>query len=313
MDSQDLQALRSVRDFVRWGASEFQRAGLVYGHGTDNALDEAYYLVLWALRLPLELPALYLEANLAESERRAVIELLRARITTRKPAPYLTGEAWFAGMSFEVDERVLIPRSPIAELIERRFEPWIVREPHAILDLCAGSGCIGIACAAAFPEAQVDLAEIDAAALQLLERNLERHGLQRRVGVAAGDLFAPLAGRRYDLIVSNPPYVPQQEWRELAPEYKHEPRRALEAGADGMDVVARILAEAPTHLNADGLLVCEIGGSQGEFESRFPDIPVSWPDFDKGGDGVFVIGRAELVAWNEAQARPGKARRRPKN
>jgi ribosomal protein L3 glutamine methyltransferase len=313
MDSQDLQALRSVRDFVRWGASEFQRAGLVYGHGTDNALDEAYYLVLWALRLPLELPALYLEANLAESERRAVIELLRARITTRKPAPYLTGEAWFAGMSFEVDERVLIPRSPIAELIERRFEPWIVREPHAILDLCAGSGCIGIACAAAFPEAQVDLAEIDAAALQLLERNLERHGLQRRVGVAAGDLFAPLAGRRYDLIVSNPPYVPQQEWRELAPEYKHEPRRALEAGADGMDVVARILAEAPTHLNADGLLVCEIGGSQGEFESRFLDIPVSWPDFDKGGDGVFVIGRAELVAWNEAQARPGKARRRPKN
>jgi ribosomal protein L3 glutamine methyltransferase len=299
-NSPAFQALRSVRDLVRWGASEFNRAGLVYGHGTDNALDEAFHLVLWALRLPFELPAIYLEANVTEAERIAVIELLQARVATRKPAPYLTGEAWFAGLLFEVDARVLIPRSPIAELIEARFAPWLTQEPEAILDLCAGSGCIGIACAYAFPGAAVDLAEIDAGALQLVERNIARHHLAERVAAVAGDLFAPLAGRRYELIVSNPPYVPTAEWQALAPEFKHEPRLALDAGADGMDVVERILRESPDHLSEDGLLVCEIGGSQEEFLNRFPDIPVAWPEFEKGGDGVFVISRDELCAWLDA-------------
>ncbi|HWY26063.1 MAG TPA: 50S ribosomal protein L3 N(5)-glutamine methyltransferase [Nevskia sp.] len=296
-DPRSFQALRSLRDLVRWGASEFSRAGLVFGHGTDNALDEAFHLVLWALKLPFELPAVYLEAAVTDEERVEVIELLQLRVRTRKPAPYLTGEAWFAGLSFEVDERVLIPRSPIAELIQNRFAPHLAVEPENILDLCAGSGCIGIACAYAFPEAGVDLAEIDAGALELVERNIARHHLEGRVAAAAGDLFQPLAGRRYELIVSNPPYVPTAEWQDLAPEFRHEPRLALDAGPDGMDVVERILREAPEHLSEEGLLVCEIGGSQEEFFDRFPDIPVVWPEFEKGGDGVFVISRDELVAW----------------
>ena len=294
---QDFEALRTVRDLVRWGASAFNRAGLVYGHGTDNALDEAFHLVLWALKLPYDLPAVYLEASVTPSERATVLELLQARVQTRKPAPYLTGEAWFCGLTFEVDERVLIPRSPIAEMIEKRFEPWLTVPPQGILDLCAGSGCIGIACAYAFPEAGVDLLEIDPGALQLVERNIVRHHLQGRVNAVAGDLFQPLGGRLYELIVSNPPYVPTAEWQALPPEFQHEPRLALDAGPDGMDVVERILREAPQYLADEGLLVCEIGGSQEEFLERFPDIPVSWPEFEKGGDGVFVINRDELLAW----------------
>lgn len=299
--SQDLADLRTVRDFVRWGASEFNRAGLFFGHGTENALDEAFHLVLSQLKLPYDLPAIYLEAALTLSERKAVHALLRQRVDTRKPAPYLIGEAWFCGLPFYVDERVLVPRSPIGELITRHFEPWLPEPPQTILDLCAGSGCIGIACAMAFPDAEVDLAEIDEGALQLIERNLARHHLTARVGVAAGDLFAPLAGRRYDLIVSNPPYVPLAEWQALPAEFHHEPRRALEAGEDGMDIVERILREAPDHLSEDGWLICEIGGSEEEFDARFPGIPVMWPDFEHGGDGVFIIGRRELLGWLQAQ------------
>ncbi len=295
--STPLAALRSIRDLIRWGASEFGRAGLVFGHGTDNALDDAFHLVLWKLKLPFDLPSVYLEATLAEDERESVIALIRERASTRKPTPYLTGIAWFAGLEFEVDERVLIPRSPIAELIQSRFAPWLPHEPETILDLCAGSGCIGIACAYAWPEAQVDLAEIDSGALELIARNLERHRLAYRVHACAGDLFEPLEGRRYDLIVSNPPYVPAAEWAELPPEFKHEPRRALEAGADGMDIVERILGDAPDYLNEDGVLICEIGGAREEFEARFPDMPASWPTFEHGGDGVFVIDRGELQAW----------------
>lgn len=292
-----LSALRTVRDFVRWGASEFARAGLVFGHGTDNALDDAFHLVLSALKLPFDLPAVYLEATLAEDERETVHALLRRRIDTRKPTPYLTGTAWFAGLEFEVSEQVLVPRSPIAELIRAHFAPWLPREPETILDLCAGSGCIGIACAYACPQAEVDLGEIDAGALAVIARNIARHQVEDRVHAAPGDLFAGVRGKRYDLIVSNPPYVPTAEWAALAPEFMHEPKLALEAGADGMDIVERILAEAPAHLNADGVLICEIGGSQDEFEARFADIPVAWPSFENGGDGVFVITREDLVAW----------------
>jgi ribosomal protein L3 glutamine methyltransferase len=255
--------------------------------------------VLWSLKLPYDLPAVYLEASVTDDERAAVVELLQTRISSRKPAPYLTGEAWFAGLPFEVDERVLIPRSPIAELLQKQFQPWLTVEPEAILDLCAGSGCIGIACAYAFPGAEVDLAELDPGALELAQRNIARHHLQGRVTALAGDLFQPLR-RRYELIVSNPPYVPTAEWEALAPEFQHEPRQALDAGPDGMDVVERILREAPDYLSEAGLLVCEIGGSQEEFLERFPDIPVAWPEFEKGGDGVFIINRDELCAWLDA-------------
>ena len=290
----DTSVLRTVRDFVRWGASEFSRAGLHFGHGTDNALDEAFHLVLHALHLPANLPATYLETAVTASERAAVLKLLRARVKTRKPAAYLIGEIDFCGLSFEVDERVLIPRSPIGELIEKQFQPWLQKEPVRILDLCAGSGCIGIACAFAFPDATVDLGEISPGALAISRRNIARHHAQDRVTAVKSDLYASLQGP-YDLIVSNPPYVPTQEWKALAAEFQHEPRMALDAGRDGMNVVARVLAQAPDQLTPGGLLVCEVGGSVEEFEARWPLLPVTWVEFERGGDGVFVITREDLI------------------
>jgi ribosomal protein L3 glutamine methyltransferase len=197
-----------------------------------------------------------------------------------------------------VDERVLIPRSPIGELIGQHFAPWLTTVPGRILDLCAGSGCIGIACAQAFPDATVHLAELDAGALAVASLNVARHHCGEQVQVFGSDLFSGLPpGTRYELVVSNPPYVPVAEVEALGPEFRHEPRLALEAGADGMDIVERLLREAPEYLTDEGLLVCEIGGSQDEFLARFPDLPVAWPEFERGGDGVFVIGRRELARW----------------
>ncbi|SEP69060.1 ribosomal protein L3 glutamine methyltransferase [Solimonas aquatica] len=292
----ETEALRSVRDLVRWGASRFQEAGLHYGHGSDNALDEAYALVLHALRLPGDLPTVYLEAAVTASERGQVLKLLRERISTRKPAAYLMGHIQFAGLDFEVNENVLIPRSPIAELIERGFAPWLQEPPARVLDLCTGSGCIGIACAVAFEEAEVDLADISGKALEVARRNIQRHVLGNRVRAIRSDLFSALANDSYDLIVSNPPYVPNAEWRELAAEYQHEPKLALAAGRDGMDLVAKILEQSARHLNPNGWLVCEVGGSVAEFETRWPDLPVTWVEFERGGDGVFIISREELAA-----------------
>lgn len=293
-----LKRLKTVRDFVRYGASEFARQGLVFAQGTDNALDEAFHLVLWALKLPADLPAIYLEAALTADECKQVTALIEQRVESRRPLAYLMGEIHFCGLPFHVDERVLIPRSPIAELIETEFSPWLTQSPRHILDLCTGSGCIGIACAHAFPDAQVDLAELDAGALEVARSNIARHGCEAQVKVVQGDLFAKLPKkRRYGLIVSNPPYVPTAEVDALAPEFRHEPRMALEAGADGMEIVERILREAPAHLTEQGVLVCEIGGSRAEFEARFPDLPADWPSFARGGDGVLVIGRAALSEW----------------
>lgn len=291
---EELARLDSARDWVRWGASRFVEAGLVFGHGTDNALDEAFHLVLHALHLPQDLPAIYLEARLAETERAAVHALLRRRIDTRQPAAYLLGRIDFAGYPFHVDETVLVPRSPIAELIERGFAPWCESPPAKVLDLCAGSGCIGIASALHF-DCEVDLIEIDDGALAVCRRNIARHHLGERVHAIKSDLFAALSSQRYGLIVSNPPYVPTAEWEQLAPEYQREPRLALDAGPDGMDLVARILREAPEHLANDGLLVCEVGGSREEFEARWPRLPVIWIEFERGGDGVFAISREALM------------------
>lgn len=290
-----------MRDFVRWGASAFSRAALVFAHGTDNALDEAFHLTLWALKLPPDLPAIYLEAALTQPERAAAWALLNERINSRKPAAYLIGEIQFCGLAFTVDERVLIPRSPIGEMIQQQFSPWLTVQPQRILDLCTGSGCIGIACAAFFPEAEVDLAELDAGALAVAEQNIVRHHCQSQVRAIQSDLFSGLGKARYELIVSNPPYVSTAEVDALGPEFKHEPRMALEAGSDGMDIVARLLRDAPKYLTDDGLLVCEIGGSQEEFLSRFPDLPVDWPEFERGGDGVFVISCQSLKMWLQQQ------------
>ncbi|MFT4046096.1 MAG: 50S ribosomal protein L3 N(5)-glutamine methyltransferase [Solimonas sp.] len=295
----ETDVLVTVRDLVRWGASRFREAGLVFGHGTDNALDEAFHLVLHALHLPADMPAIYLESNVTARERAAALKLLRARVTTRKPAAYLLGHIEFCGLDFEIDENVLIPRSPIAELIRRGFSPWLQAEPARVLDLCTGSGCIGIACAAAFDNAEVDLADISAKALAVARRNIGKHAVGNRVRAIKSDVFGGLVNEVYDLIVSNPPYVPDTEWKALAAEYRHEPKLALAAGGDGMDIVARILRDAPRHLTNDGWLVCEVGGSVAEFEARWPDLPVTWAELDaeSGGSdaGVFIISRADLV------------------
>ncbi|RMG35470.1 MAG: 50S ribosomal protein L3 N(5)-glutamine methyltransferase [Gammaproteobacteria bacterium] len=292
--------LQTLRDWVRWSASIFEAHGLFFGHGTDNALDEALELVLATLHLDHSLPEGFLDARITRAEAVELARRLRRRVEERVPLAYITGRAWFAGLEFAVNEQVLIPRSPIAELIEARFAPWLDADHvRSVLDLCCGSGCIGIACAHAFPEALVDLSDISPAALEVAQRNIERYRLEDRVRAVQSDLFAHLEGERYDLIVSNPPYVSTEEMAELPPEYLHEPRLGLEAGEDGMDVVARILAGSPEHLTEGGILVCEVGASADLLMARYPDVPFLWLDFERGGDGVFLLTADQLAEFHD--------------
>ena len=292
----EIAELRTLRDLVRWGASRFNEAGLVFGHGTDNALDEALLLVLHAVHLDHDLPADFLDARLTPVEREVVAALLRRRIDDRIPAPYLTHRARFAGAWYYVDENVLVPRSPIAELVEGQFAPWTAPDAvHRILDLCTGSGCIAIACAHAFPLATVEAVELSAAAAAVARRNVREHDVERRVRVLTGDLFQPLGEARYDLIVSNPPYVSDTEMAGLPAEYRREPALGLAAGADGLDVVRRILAGAARHLTPDGILVVEVGDSAERLAAAYPAVPFCWLDFERGGGGVFVLTAAELA------------------
>ncbi|RPI15451.1 MAG: 50S ribosomal protein L3 N(5)-glutamine methyltransferase [Lysobacterales bacterium] len=286
----------TVEDLVRHGAAEFERAGLAYGHGTDNAIDESAALVFHALGLDhADAEAAYARRPAAGDVGRA-LGLLRERIERRVPAAYLMRRMWFAGLEFEVDERVIVPRSPFAELIEARFEPWV--DPAAvrrILDVGTGSGCIAIACAVAFPEARVDAVDVSPAALEVARRNVDRHGLGRRVRLLQGDVYAPLADvDRYDLIVSNPPYVSDEEMAALPEEYRHEPDVALRAGGDGLDVVRRILAGASRRLTPGGVLVVEVGNSDERLERAFPHLPFVWLEFENGGGGVFLLEAGTL-------------------
>jgi ribosomal protein L3 glutamine methyltransferase len=295
MQGPDDGELLSLRDWVRWGASRFNEAGLFFGHGTDNALDEALALVLHALHLKHDLPTDYLDARITTAESEAVAELFAQRLDRRIPAAYLIGEARFAGLDFHVDENVLIPRSPIAELIEEGFAPWLdAVQVTSVLDLCCGSGCIGIACAYAFPAALVDLADISPAALDVATRNIERHQLEDRVRALRADVYEGLDGERYELIVSNPPYVSASEMRGLPAEYRHEPELALQAGDDGLDVVARILAGGAEYLSPGGIMVVEVGSSAEQLIARYPDVPFLWLDFQRGGDGVFLLTAEQL-------------------
>ena len=298
-DNEDIAAslsgATSPRELIRRGAELFEAAGLVYGHGTDNALDEAAALVLHALHIDYGQPDAVLDEALAADDGARAAQLLALRISTRKPAAYLTREAWFAGMPFYVDERVLVPRSPIAELVEARFAPWIrPAEVRQVLDLCTGSGCIGIACAHYFPAAHVTLTDLSADALDVVRINIGRHGLQERVTALQSDVFDALEGRCFDIIVSNPPYVPQPEMQELGPEFHHEPALGLVAGSDGLDIVLRILSGAARHLNEHGILLVEVGYSQDLLVGCLPGVPFVWLDFEFGGDGVFLLDRVTL-------------------
>lgn len=289
--------LQSIVDLIRYAASRFNAAGLTFGHSHDNAIDEATHLVLSSLHLPPDLPPAYGGARVTAIEKTRVLSLIDRRIETREPVAYLVGEAWFAGMPFKSDGRALVPRSPIAELIEDGFSPWLDgREIERALDLCTGSGCIGIAMAAHNPRWRVDIADVSDDALALARENIALHQVDRQVRAVRSDLFAGLHGERYDLIVSNPPYVTDAEYAALPGEYAHEPKLGLAAGADGLDIALRILRDAPDHLSEDGLLIVEVGESERALNALLPDVPFTWIEFKVGPMGVFALERHELVA-----------------
>jgi ribosomal protein L3 glutamine methyltransferase len=286
---------RTVRDFVFWAERRFDKAGLYFGHGTDNARDEAVWLVISILQIPYDGLDAQAERRLNEAEQQAIRELVETRVRTRKPLAYLLHEAWFAGLKFYVDERVIVPRSLIGDFIPDRFQPWIdPTRVHRILDLCTGSGCIAIASALAFPLAQVDAADISSDALAVARINTGRHGLDARVRLVQSDLYTGLAGRRYDLILTNPPYVDTADMATLPDEYRHEPALALASGDRGLDAILHILALAGAHLNPGGALVAEVGNSHVALAARFPNIPFVWLTGTSGDESVFLLTAGEL-------------------
>jgi ribosomal protein L3 glutamine methyltransferase len=298
------QELETVRDWLRYAVSEFTRGGLFFGHGTTSAYDEAAYLILHTVHLPLDRLEPFLDARLTHGERDRLLDVLDRRINERIPAAYLTHEAWLGDYRFYVDERVLIPRSYIAELLRDDLTAWI-SDPARIetaLDLCTGSGCLAILLAHHFPNADVDAADVSSDALAVALRNVAEHGLQGRVNLIRSDLFSNLTEKRYDLIVSNPPYVTSVAMEELPPEYRHEPRLALAGGDDGLDAVRTILAQAADFLTPEGLLLVEVGRNRAAAEAAFPQLPFVWLATESSEDSVFLLRRADLVASERAVA-----------
>ncbi len=295
----NLAEVQSLRDIIYFGASAFDAASLYYGHGTDNALDEAAYLAFFALKETPDFSDEKLDVNLSQDKIATVNKLFQQRIDTRKPAAYLTHEAWFAGLSFYVNENVLVPRSPFAELIAEQFQPWVVAEKiNRILDLCTGSGCIAIASALAFPDVQIDAADISKDALEVAEKNKIQHQLDERLTIIESDLFSNLQGRRYDLIVSNPPYVDAEDMAMLPDEYRHEPELGLTAGDNGLDLVIPMLRDANNHLNKNGVIIVEVGNSEEALNELFPEVPFMWLDFEYGGDGVFMLDANDVEKYH---------------
>lgn len=289
--------LKTVRDHLRYACSRFADSDLYYGHGTDNVWDEAVQLVMRSLHLPLENNTVFLDASLTRPERQLIQDRLERRITDRVPLAYLLGEAWFMGMPFRVDERVLVPRSPIGELLENGLQPWLGDKPVGrILDLCTGSGCIGIGAAAVFEDALVDLSDVSDDALAVAQENIVLHDLADRVQVIQSDVFGNVKDR-YDVILSNPPYVDAEDLADMPDEYHHEPALGLAAGHDGLEIAHRILRDAADHLTPDGLLIVEVGNSAAALEEAYPDLPFTWLEFSQGGDGVFLLTAGQLRDW----------------
>jgi len=289
--------LLTVRDFIRYGVSRFNQAGLYFGHGTDNAFDEAVYLVLETLHLPVDQLEPYLEARLTKAERRAVASIIDKRVKTRKPAVYLTNKAYIQGIPFYVDERVIVPRSFIGDLLHADDNSLIEDQAavESVLDLCTGSGCLAIFAAHVFPNAAVDAVDLSPDALAVAKRNVRDQRLEDRITLFKGDLFKPLKGKKYDLIITNPPYVDARGMASLYPEHKHEPRMALASGKDGLDIVRRILKEAPEHLNAGGGLICEVGRGGPLLQELYPDLPFLWLDTENSEGEVFWLTREQLA------------------
>ena len=292
------QEINTLNELITYGAQLFDREALFYGHGTSNSFDEAAYIVLAVTQhLPL-LDDSVLEQPVDTFQQKTIIGLFQRRITEKIPAAYLIGEAWFAGLPFFVNEHVLVPRSPFAELIEDRFIPWVSEDKiNHILDLCTGSGCIGIACALAFPKAHVDLGDISSEALLVAEKNIIKHGLEQRVVATRSDLFDQLEAARYDLIVSNPPYVGHEELSQLPDEFYREPQLGLDGGVSGLDLVHNILANAAVHLNVGGVLYVEVGNTDEALQQCYPEVPFLWQDFEYGGHGVFMLTKAQLLEY----------------
>lgn len=292
---QPLPLTATVEQVIAWAEQQFSQSDLYYGHGTDNPLDEAYYLVFASLGLSFDADEEVLQGQLKPEQHAVIVDRVQQRIELRIPVAYLVNKAWFAGLMFYINEHVLIPRSPIAELIQDNFSPWIRQEQvKHILDIGTGSGCIAIACAQAFPYAQVDAVDISLDAMSVAERNVSHYQLEQRVNVIESDVFSALAGKRYDIIVSNPPYVPDSEYQDLPEEYNHEPGNALLANTEGMHIIELILQQAYAHLNDGGILVVEVGNTQHTVIEHYPHLPFVWLEFTQGGHGVFLLHKSDI-------------------
>ena len=295
---QNITSLPRILDFLRYGLSYANSKKLYYGHGTDNAWDDIWALVLGSLYLPLDIDPILLDARLTPDEQKHLMEQLNRRVIDRVPVAYLTQQAYFCGLKFYVDQRVLIPRSPLAEMIQQQFAPWILEDQVVnILDLCTGSGCIALACCAAFPQAQVDGSDLSADALVVAEINAQQHGVLDQVHWYLSDGFDQLPQKSYDIIVSNPPYVGGDEMQTLPVEYMHEPNMALQAASNGLAFVEQILPQAYRYLSEHGILVVEVGNSDQALMEAYPEVPFLWLDFEHGGHGVFLLTRQQLITY----------------
>ena len=289
--------LHTVRDWLRYAVSAFNEADLTFGHGSSNAYDEAVYLTLHTLHLPLDTLEPFLDARLTLQEKAVLMALLKQRVEQKIPAAYLTHEAWLGEFKFYVDERVIVPRSFIAELLRERLFPWVADADNttAVLDLCTGSGCLAILAAHAFPNALVDAVDLSPEALQVAARNVADYGLQDRINLIQSDLFAHLNGRQYDIIISNPPYVDAESVSALPPEYLHEPKLALGSGSDGLDATREILRQAASYLTEHGILIVEIGHNRDVLEAAYPELPFTWLEVSAGDEFVFLLHRNDLI------------------